>query len=288
MSNIWYRNQPISKEKARVFQPANRCIYCIDGKPPFTREHVIPRGLGGGIIYPNASCEECREIIRDLETYCMRGPWLSHRLNLGLVKDLKDLGTAVKMPIMINGERQERTFTPEEFPNYLILPEFHDPPGITIGRMDGTGRFSFAVWGDEQIREMYGDGEGNAILAERFDLNRFARAIAKIAHGFVAGEYGLDNFMPFLTPFILGVQLNLGDALVGNWGEDGMEKDDRTLHQIGVGFVQHNEFVRVDVRLRLFAAYEKSPVYRIIAGVLTKPIDEVLAPHGLRSGPPNA
>jgi HNH endonuclease len=193
MSDDWYRNQAISKDNARVFQPANRCIYCEDGRAPFTREHVIPRGLGGGIIFPKASCEECRKITHDIETYCLRGPWLSHRLNLGLVNDLKDLGRELKMPGMIDNVRHEKVFTPEEFPNYLILPEFHDSPGLLTGRMDGTGRFSFTIWGDERTKQLHGDGAGNAILAERFDLNKCSRAIAKIAHGFVAGEYGLKT-----------------------------------------------------------------------------------------------
>jgi hypothetical protein len=110
---------------------------------------------------------------------------------------------------------------------------------------------------------------------------------------FVAGEYGLDNFEPWLPPLILGEDMRLPDILIGDWGEDGMKREN-VLHQIGVSFVehdatdQHEKIVRVDVRLRLFARYEKTPVYRIIVGVLTKPIDEVLGPHGQRSVPPNA
>jgi hypothetical protein len=161
MSDRWYSNRPISKENARVFERANRWIYCEDGKPPFTREHVIPRGLGGGIIFPDASCGECQKIINDIETYCMRGPWLSHRLTLGLVNDLKDLGRELRMPVMVGNEREERTFTPEEFPNYLILPEFQDRPGLLTGRMDGTGRFTYTIWGDERTQQLHGDGAGN-------------------------------------------------------------------------------------------------------------------------------
>jgi hypothetical protein len=51
MSANWYRNERISKDNARVFKPANRYIYCADGQPPFTREHVIPRGMGGGRFF---------------------------------------------------------------------------------------------------------------------------------------------------------------------------------------------------------------------------------------------
>lgn len=287
MSNDWYRNERVSKDQARVFKPANRCIYCDEGKPPFTREHVIPRGLGGGFIYPKASCESCRKIIHEIETYCMRGPFLSHRLNCGLVNDLNDLGNEIEMRVDVGDRREQRTFTPEELPHYLILPQFHDPPGATVGRSDGTGRVSYTIWGDEQMLLLHGDGDRNAVLAEGFDLNKFGRAIAKIAHGYVAGEYGLENFSPFLPPYILNQEPNMGDMVIGNWGEDGMARHDHLLHQIGVGFMKDRNWTRIDVRLRLFASHDQTPVYRIVVGVLTKPINDVLAPLGQRAIDPS-
>ena len=204
MANDWYLTVPLTKDKPRIFDPANRCIYCTEGQPPFTREHVIPRGLGGGMIFRKASCEKCREIIRDVETYCMRGPFLSHRLQLGLVNDLADLGDVVKMPIRVNGNRDEKSFSLEDLPNWLVLPQFHDPPGFTTGRTDGAGRFSYTLWGDQRSLDEHGSIDASTVLAEGFDLIKFSRAIAKIAHGYVAGEYGLDNFEPWLPPFILG------------------------------------------------------------------------------------
>ena len=254
MSDTWYKNQPVSKDNAKVFNAANCCIYCPDGKPPFTREHVIQRGLGGGIIFPKASCETCRNIIRDVETYCMRGPFLSHRLKVGLVNDLEDLGDTITMPIIVDGKRQEKIFPVSEYPNFLVLPAFHDPPGLLTGRTDNAGRVSFSIWGDEtQLRALH--AEGNAILVENFDLDKFGRALAKIAHGVVAGELGLENLEPLL--------------------------------QVGLAFVDQADRVRVDVRIRLFAAYANTPVYRVLAAYLTKPLDENLAPRGLRSVSPN-
>ena len=97
--DIFYRNQPASKDKAAVFAPAKRCIYCLDAEPPFTREHVIPRGMGGGMILLEASCSDCQKIINEIETYCMRGPFLSHRLATGLINHPDDLGATIKMPI---------------------------------------------------------------------------------------------------------------------------------------------------------------------------------------------
>jgi hypothetical protein len=119
-------------------------------------------------------------------------------------------------------------------------------------------------------------------------LDKFGRALAKIAHGMVAGQYGLENVEPFLPYYILGKTPHAGDILLGNWGEDGMRRHQNLLHQVGVAFIEVGNRVRIDVRLRLFAAYDNTPVYRIIVGLLTKPLDEFLAPLGLRSIPPNA
>ena len=217
----------------------------------------------------------------------MRGPFLSHRLKVGLVNYLEDLGDTLQMPIIIDGKRHEKTFSVDDYPNFSVLPQFHDPPGLMTGRTDRTGRVSYSIWGnEEQLRALH--AEGNAILVENFDLNKFGRAIAKIAHGTVAGQLGLENLEPFLTDYILGKAPQAGDIFLGNWGEDGMRRHANLLHQVGMGFVDVGNRVRVDVRLRLFAAYENTPVYRIIVGLLTKPLDVILAPLGQRSVRPNS
>jgi HNH endonuclease len=280
MAELSNQNLPISKDKPEVFESANRCIYCPDGKPPFTREHVVPRGMGGGMIFPNASCKKCQKIIHDVETYCMRGPFLSHRLGVGLVNNLGDLRETIKMPIIIDGKRHEKTFPVSEYPNFLVLPEFHDLPGILTGKTaDNTGRISFSIWGiEEQLRALH--AEGNAILVENFNLEKFGRALAKIAHGFAAGKIRLENFEPLLPEFILGKAPEKATYLLGNWGEDGMVRPSGVIHQVGMGFSNLGDKILLEVRIRLFAAYENTPVYRVVTGVLTKPLDAVLAPLG--------
>ena len=40
-----FRNAAVTKAKAKVFPPVGRCIYCSDGKPPFTRENIFYRAV---------------------------------------------------------------------------------------------------------------------------------------------------------------------------------------------------------------------------------------------------
>jgi hypothetical protein len=56
--------------------------------------------------------------------------------------------------------------------------------------------------------------------------------------------------------------------------------------QIGHAFRDVGDRIMIAVRIRLFAELENTPVYWIAVGFLTKPLDEVLAPLGMRSLPP--
>jgi hypothetical protein len=284
----FYKNVPISKDRPEVFVPANRCIYCPDSKPPFTREHVIPRGMGGGMILPKASCAKCQEIIKEIETYCMRGPFLSHRLGRGLVNYLKDLGNNIRMPIIIDGKRHEKEFPTSQYPHFLILPRFAEPPRmLTDGVAEQIRVASFSLWGvEEELRALH--AEGNAILVENYDVDKFGRALAKMAHGYIAGLLRLENFEPLLPTYILGEAPQRAGLLIGDWPEDYMAKPSGVLHQIGHAFADWGARVLVQVRIRLFAEHQYTPIYRVLVGFLTKPLDEVLAPLGLRSVPPSA
>lgn len=285
---VTYRNLPISKLAPKVFKPANRCIYCPDGKPPFTKEHVVPKGMGGGMIFPKASCTTCQKIINEIETYCMRGPFLSHRLKLGLVTYLHELGESLPMKFNRGSETFERRFTINEYPNYLVLPQLFGPPGILVGappqRLHAA---SFKLWGvEEEVQAL--NEIGNAMLLENFDLDKFSRAIAKIAHGFILEELRPENIDPYLPEFILGKTQEKAAFFIGDWPEDGMARPDNVLHQIGMVFFPWGQRTQVQVRLRLFAAHALTPIYRIVVGELTQPINHVLAQIGLRAIHPSA
>jgi hypothetical protein len=175
------------------------------------------------MILSDASCRAYQKITNEIETYCMRGPFLSHRLATGLVNHSKDLGDTIRMPIIIDGVRHEKEFPVEQYPRFLVLPQLHDLPGIVGGHsMDGNfGKVSFSIWGDEEeLRALH--AEGNAILMDGFNLDSFARLSAKMAHGYAAGQLRIENFAPLLPAFILGQKPESATYLVGNWGEDGM------------------------------------------------------------------
>src|SRR5271166_1618447 len=113
--------------QARRFDPVNRCIYCGNTNVAgLTREHIVPIGLGGGLILPKASCCKCQDVIKAIETRCQRGQLLPYRRQFGLVRHPKELPETTK--VRVDGE--DRHVDPQEIPNIIILPELIDYPGI--------------------------------------------------------------------------------------------------------------------------------------------------------------
>jgi hypothetical protein len=281
------RNISITRTTAKRFQDAGRCIYCPDGKPPFTKEHIIPIGLGGGLILPQASCPKCQDIIKEVETYCMRGMFLPHRLANGLVRNLKDLGNTIPFKVIVGQRTITVRFPRKGVPDYLCMPDLKNPPGILVRRPPGPFQ-QFPIWvGGNQQRLRALNAIGNFVLLDNFDATKLFRVIAKIAHSYISAEIGLDNFNPMLPEFILGKDNDLGSYLIGRWPEDGMPQINGTC-QIGMAFCEWGQQTLVNVRLRLFPSHHRIPIYHVVVGALTKPINAVLVPLGLETADPNA
>lgn len=90
-------------------------------------------------------------------------------------------------------------------------------------------------WGDgEQLTAL--NEQEKFVLADNFDVDKFGRAIAKIANGVIAGECGLESFEPFLADYILGNAPEQGAVLIGKWPKDGKPRPAGILHQVGRAF----------------------------------------------------
>ena len=275
-------NAAVTKAKPKVFNPAGRCVYCGDRGPRLTREHILPQGLGGGLILPKASCEACRKVTSDLETYCLRGLWLPHRLNIGLVRHPDELGDTLPLRFKVDDREEVRRVRRENFPNYLALPQIYRAPGMVCGGTPGEFfRVSFNICGiEEELRALH--ESGNAMLVDNFDMNKFARMLAKIAHSLAAAEIGVDHFDPALPDFILGHAPDLASYLVGAWIEPyGHAPPTVPLHQVGLGMQQWGRRWLASVRIKLFTNQPNAPVYQVIVGEL---IDsrELLGKFGLK------
>src|SRR5271169_2001834 len=120
-----------SKRMPRRFDPIGRCIYCGATPPtPLTQEHVMPQGLGGGIILPKSSCDPCRQITQKIEELCLRKMLLSYRLKTGLVQDPHEIPEEMEVWLERANTRQRITVSRKSIPDFLLMPVLSQRPGI--------------------------------------------------------------------------------------------------------------------------------------------------------------
>jgi hypothetical protein len=204
--------------KAKAYLPgAGACIYCCrrpPDAPRLTREHIIPFGLRGQLIFHKASCDDCAAIINSqIET-----PVLGHLVS---ARTTLEFNKPKRRPLKLRYGRWkgERNVLPDDMekaefewkemyarnmPLRLILPEFATPGIITSAVPTDT----FEVRGIQAYNDLNNipeeaSGEAHGQL-EPFSPDRFCRMIAKVAHGAAMAELKPGSFKPFLPDVILG------------------------------------------------------------------------------------
>jgi hypothetical protein len=123
------------KTQAVVVGPLGHCMYGPDhDKAELTREHVVPRGLGGGIIILAGTCEECRQKTHKFETDCLRGNWRLFRNQIDLEISKKDRPLTHATLIVSDGKTNLPLIVPiGDYPIVLVLPKILEAPGIFSG-----------------------------------------------------------------------------------------------------------------------------------------------------------
>jgi hypothetical protein len=108
------------------------------------------------------------------------------------------------------------------------------------------------------------------MLVDSFDMNRFARVLAKIAHSLAAAEIRIENFDPLLPELILGRAPELASYFIGEWTDPYDQSPPATpsLHEVSLGMQPLERRWLAAVRIKLFAAQENTPVYKVIVGEL--------------------
>jgi hypothetical protein len=234
----------------KVFKTIGRCIYCgRDGRVErLTREHVIPKGLNGSVIFSGASCESCRVLTARFEEEVLRSEYKIYR--------------AVANWPMTRREPAR--------PFGLLLPNL-PPVGSSQSIAEiSIGCFWFPLDSDQRFPQQ----------SQSFPLVPFLRLLAKIAHGMVMGETKGKGFVPCLTDMILRSEANpyrfIGSAptdmlaVVPHASNQeitvGAKLPSRTIHQIRIAAISPDgEKLLVSVFIRLFAQHP-TPLYQVVAG----------------------
>lgn len=182
-------------------QPVGKCIYCLSTQydpnkleARLAREHIIPRGLGGRISLPRASCRKCEKMTTAFETKVISAIASNNRANLN-----------------IHGQKASRHAHRRVDTNPSILPiAKFDPPGILSGRLVEEKVFLAQLHGvktsaDFDSRFKAGGSRLRFNFGHGFLVEEFGQVLAKIAHSYAVATIGLEAFEPTLLPVIEGV-----------------------------------------------------------------------------------
>lgn len=274
-----------NKDKPKIYQSIGRCIYCGKSgtEEKLTVEHVMPKGFGGGAIFLGASCEACRVITSRFEDDCLRRDYKHFRADGGLPMN-------TKMNITKD--------------YYLILPVL-PRAGILVGRAPTSEVLLTTVqrtWcSPTQFTPKHHSAEPQVVQDDKFRYRSFMRMLAKIAYGYVLGEFGTAKLTPLVPDLILWRDPTLLHHLVG--GADPQidaamraqmpitkkdmsdPKSPFTQQQIQILATSpdgHRAFVVVVIRL--FAYYPHTLTYEVVVGELA---EDHPACTPLRRSPPN-
>jgi hypothetical protein len=252
-----------------TYPPVGRCIYC--GDPPTSDEHIVPLGLNGNLILPDASCNECSSITKKFEQSCLRGLFGPLRARLKLkTRRPKERPKIFQTPYYYPGGPMRSIGIPVEKLPFVCLGFKFPPPGITKGQAPSE------QWREvlQIVRYAKDDpafsavfrGDGRRIRLARVDPFAFGRMLAKIAHAYAIANEGMGKFEPILVPLILG-RSNILPHFIG--GDSDLPSPpppgEGQLHDLWMGKCSINGELYLYATIRLFA-FMGMPRYLVIAG----------------------
>jgi hypothetical protein len=245
-----------------------KCIYC-GSTDNLTREHIVPRGLGGPWLLLKASCKKCAKVTSGFERGVLNEFFILVRTKLGLpTYRPKNRPKTFPFLVTIGGKEKVLEVPVSDCPTLFMMPELEKPGYI---RKDTQGK-GMSVTGmslhgkENEFREFKDKYNVESISYTRELRTSFARVLAKIAYGMAVLQYGLDMIEEaYVLPCILGEK---DDAAQWVGCEDphkspALLPKERLLHRIEV-LTKRNE---VGARIRLFASYQ-TPEYLVIVGRL--------------------
>lgn len=275
------------------YRDIGKCIYCGSEEPPLTREHVVPRGLGGrlspdghhqAIVLRNASCTACQRITQAFEQDCLLKNFglLRHRKNLR-ERRRRDTDQFAQTIDLGDGVKQKILFDINDLYSFIMMPLLQ-PAGYL------TGRWQNSLF-DAEMRPIvtHAPRAGREPIAPGstvhydVDLPAFYRTLAKIAHGMAVARYGINGFEPKLLGIILGTFKMFGMWIGSSDEERNAPPESNCLCQIRLAETAiYENKTAIVAWIRLFAEYP-TPVYHVLAGVIDTPFEERM--RLINSGP---
>lgn len=216
---------------AKTYAPVGRCIYCGSSEWSTKQsrklgdEHIIPEGLGGRLVLPEASCSKCETITSKIELEWLRSGFYTARVQKELGKKKARPPRFLRLQVQRNGRTAWESVPLEKYPAIVVTLLFDKPEilsgcspvekvlsgGVAMGILPTFGR----------LLKPYLDQGAVTFSPPRSTATSeyLGRMLAKIAHSYAVAELGIDGFTPFLTNIILGADTGHLSHYVGGTRE---------------------------------------------------------------------
>lgn len=261
----------------KAYGPVGRCIYCgateWSAQQPrkLGDEHIVPEGLGGGLVLPEASCKTCEAVTSAVELEWLRGAYYTARVQKGLGKKRKRPPRFLPLQVNRDGKTVWESISLEKYPAMIVTLLFDEPEilsgcipaekvlsgGVAIGTLPTFG----------QLLKPYLDQGAVTFAPPRSSATsvHLGRMLAKIAHSFAVAELGITGFTPFLLDIILGIDTRHLSHYVGGTrdlpaaSDKGYEIKLTTVESIGIP-------PYLVVKIRLLSDVSGMPEYWVVVG----------------------
>ena len=253
-----------------VLTPIGRCIYCLrtaeEAGSALTLEHVIPESLNGDIVFPDASCEDCRKITARFENDVSNKMYGGVRFKAGF-KSKRSWKTRAKATIparrnLPDGSQEKIDVPIGDHPIFyvVLLPV---EPGLFRGDepTDKNPEMIANVMGDEPGIALFHEQGGDLELSADALWGSLFRMLAKIGHSYAVGMLGVEGYEMYLPGLILGTDKRLAYFVGGTTKQTPKETT------IELSWVPHKDEHYLTVSINLLSG--RLPTYQVIVGRVT-------------------
>jgi hypothetical protein len=272
------------------FPSVDQCIYCDQTGPDLTDEHVVPFGLGGNLILPNASCKACARETCRLEGRLLRGHWWPHRHRLNL-RSRRPREQPADFPLVRenDGLEHEERVLGDDYPVHLTVG--FDPPswlsGQTVSKPPGATHMLLRTTSAISSWRLDGWQQQGAILVPfrekvtipvNLDVGDVMRFLAKVALSYAVGVRGLSTFAKFYVRSLILGSTDGANTFVGNGGSPllGPLLRGAGLHAMADRLSGRD----LSVYVQLFReSGDPPPIYEVVVGALR---NADIVPHDSR------
>jgi hypothetical protein len=251
------------------FLDVGACIYCGDKTPPLSREHILPRGLGGGtapdgysnaLVLQNASCESCRRITQKIEEQCLLSMMGPGRAKLGLKRKDRASESTKALITKSDGTSDEQEMDWSYVPGPVIIPAFYEATELSGKPTPSVAPFDAKMIVIAPATKVMRDGVTEVGVSLSVDSRVFAQMLAKIALGVAVARLGIEGFEPFVQELIIADPSEYGRWVGGYASSKQVENRTSNLHSVDLRI--RGKYVIV--KICLFASFGGPTNYVVV------------------------